>query len=80
MKVVKGSFSKGVNKTLKTKVEKAVDKILEIHGEEATGKFVLVTECEKEIYISSDLPAEEFNFLLDLAKQSVLYSYGIAAD
>lgn len=80
MKIIKGSFKKESESTLRSKIEKSLLKIEDLHSSEVTGNFVLLTDCNKEIYISSDLPAEEFNFLLDMAKLSVLHSAGIPAN
>jgi len=78
MKVIEGSFVKEKkNRILNDKILDSVSKVLEIHGAEAEGNYILLTEVNGEIYIASDLNAEEFNFLLDTAKLNVLYSTSI---
>lgn len=78
MKVIEGNFIKEKkNRALNEKILESVSKVLEIHGAEAEGNYILLTEVNGEIYISSDLNAEEFNFLLDTAKLNVLYSTSI---
>jgi hypothetical protein len=82
MKIIEGNFNKQENKhkTLQSKITEALNRIFEVHSLEAEGNFVLLTEVDKEIYISSDLSAEDFNFLLDTAKLNVLYSAVIPQD
>ena len=78
MKVIEGGFVKEKkNRILNDKILDSVSKVLEIHGAEAEGNYILLTEVNGEIYIASDLNAEEFNFLLDTAKLNVLYSTSI---
>ena len=78
MKVIEGGFVKEKkSRILNDKILDSVSKVLEIHGAEAEGNYILLTEVNGEIYIASDLNAEEFNFLLDTAKLNVLYSTSI---
>jgi len=78
MKVIEGGFVKEKkNRILNDKILDSISKVLEIHGAEAEGNYILLTEVNGEIYIASDLNAEEFNFLLDTAKLNVLYSTSI---
>ena len=78
MKVIEGGFVKEKkNRILNDKILDSVSKVLEIHGAETEGNYILLTEVNGEIYIASDLNAEEFNFLLDTAKLNVLYSTSI---
>ena len=78
MKVIEGGFVKEKkNRVLNDKILDSVSKVLDIHGAEAEGNYILLTEVNGEIYIASDLNAEEFNFLLDTAKLNVLYSTSI---
>ena len=77
MKIIEGNFkkeNKSENRSVYTKIIESLEKIKELHGDEVEGNYILLTDVNKEIYISSDLPAEDFNFLLDTAKLNVLYS------
>jgi len=80
MKIVKGNFKEKKARPLKEKITEALSKVQELHGDEAQGSYVLLAEVNQEIYISSDLPAEDFNFLLDIAKLNVLQSVNILGD
>lgn len=74
MKIIKGNFKEKKTRPLSEKITEALSKVQEIHGKEAEGNYVLLAEVNQEVYISSDLPAEDFNFLLDIAKLNVLQS------
>lgn len=54
------------------KIERAVDKINQEVGNNAHGTFILLTETDGAITMSSDLGAEEFNYLLDTVKLNTL--------
>lgn len=74
MKVINGDFSKSkpAKMNLHSKISKAVDKIQEETGNNAQGTFILLTETEGAITMSSDLNAEDFNYLLDTVKLNLL--------
>ena len=74
MKVVTGDFGKDrpTEITLVSKIEKAVDKIMQEVGNNTYGTFILLTETDGAITMSSDLGAEEFNYLLDTVKLNTL--------
>jgi len=74
MKVVTGDFgkSKTAELSLAEKIERAVDKINQEVGNNAHGTFILLTETDGAITMSSDLGAEEFNYLLDTVKLNTL--------
>lgn len=80
MKIVKGNFKEKKKRPLNEKITEALSKVQQLHGAEAEGNYVLLAEVNQEIYISSDLPAEDFNFLLDMAKLNVLQSVNILGD
>lgn len=74
MKVVTGDFGKDrpTEITLVSKIEKAVDKIMQEVGNNTYGTFILLTETDGAITMSSDLGAEDFNYLLDTVKLNTL--------
>jgi hypothetical protein len=74
VKVVTGDFgkSKTTELSLSEKIERAVDKINQEIGNNAQGTFILLTETDGAITMSSDLGAEEFNYLLDTVKLNTL--------
>jgi hypothetical protein len=74
VKVVTGDFgkSKTTELSLSEKIERAVDKINQEVGNNAQGTFILLTETDGAITMSSDLGAEEFNYLLDTVKLNTL--------
>lgn len=74
MKIVKGNFKEKKTRPLSEKITESLSKVQQLHGKEAEGNYVLLAQVNQEIYISSDLPAEDFNFLLDIAKLNVLQS------
>jgi hypothetical protein len=80
MKIVKGNFKEKKKRPLNEKITEALSKIQELHGAEAEGNYVLLTQVDQEIYISSDLTVEDFNFLLDMVKLNVLQSVNILGD
>ncbi len=74
MKVINGDFSKSkpAEMNLCSKILKAVEKIEEETGNNAQGTFILLTETEGTVTMSSDLNAEDFNYLLDTVKLNLL--------
>lgn len=82
MKVVTGDFnkSKPTEVDLQSKITRAVDKITEEVGDNAQGTFILLTETDGAITMSSDLGAEDFNFLLDTVKLNALITATIATE
>jgi len=74
MKVVTGDFGKDrpTESTLISKIERAVDKIIQEVGNNTHGTFILLTETDGAITMSSDLGAEDFNYLLDTVKLNTL--------
>jgi len=74
MKIIKGNFKEKKTRPLSEKITESLLKVQQLHGKEAEGNYVLLAHVDQEIYISSDLPAENFNFLLDIAKLNVLQS------
>ena len=74
MKVVTGDFGKDrpTEITLVSKIEKAIDKIMQEVGNNTYGTFILLTETDGAITMSSDLGAEDFNYLLDTVKLNTL--------
>jgi hypothetical protein len=74
MKVVNGDFTKNKPEelTLLSKIERAMTKISDEIGNNAHGTFILLTETDGAITMSSDLGAEEFNYLLDTVKLNTL--------
>jgi len=82
MKVVNGDFTKNKPEelTLLSKIERATAKITEEVGNNAHGTFILLTETDGAITMSSDLGAEDFNFLLDTVKLNSLITATIATE
>ena len=74
MKVINGDFSKSkpAEMNLCSKILKAVEKIEEETGNNAQGTFILLTETEGAVTMSSDLNAEDLNYLLDTVKLNLL--------
>lgn len=80
MKVVNGDFTKNKPEelTLLSKIERAMVKISDEVGNNAHGTFILLTETNGAITMSSDLNPEEFNFLLDTVKLNTLITATLA--
>lgn len=84
MKVVNGDFTKNkkqeeVELDLCTKIELAMQRIKEeTNNDSPYGTFILLTETEGAITISSDLPPEGFNYLLDTVKLNTLITSTIS--
>jgi len=74
MKVINGDFSKSkpAEINLCSKILKAVDKLQEEVGNNSQGTFILLTETEGAVTMSSDLNPEDFNYLLDTVKLNLL--------
>jgi hypothetical protein len=74
MKVINGDFSKNkpAEMNLCSKILKAVDKLQEEVGNNSQGTFILLTETEGAVTMSSDLNAEDFNYLIDTVKLNLL--------
>ena len=74
MKIVTGDFGKDkpTELTLISKIERATDKLIQEVGNNTHGTFILLTESEGAVTMSSDLGAEEFNYLLDTVKLNTL--------
>lgn len=74
MKVINGDFSrsKPAEMNLCSKILKAVDKLQEEVGNNSQGTFILLTETEGAVTMSSDLNPEDFNYLLDTVKLNLL--------
>lgn len=74
MKVINGDFSKSkpAEINLCSKILKAVDKLQEEVGNNSQGTFILLTETEEAVTMSSDLNPEDFNYLLDTVKLNLL--------
>ena len=66
--------------TLLSKIERATAKITEEVGNNTHGTFILLTETDGAITMSSDLGAEDFNFLLDTVKLNALITATIATE
>lgn len=74
MKVINGDFnkSKPVETNLCDKILKAVERLQEDVGKNTQGTFILLTETEGAVTMSSDLNPEDFNYLLDTVKLNLL--------
>tara|TARA_X000001382_G_scaffold19654_1_gene11993 strand:- start:2292 stop:2537 length:246 start_codon:yes stop_codon:yes gene_type:complete len=74
MKIVTGDFGKDkpTEVTLISKIERAMDKLIQEVGNNTHGTFILLTETDGAVTMSSDLGAEEFNYLLDTVKLNTL--------
>ena len=74
MKIVTGDFGKDkpTELTLISKIERAMDKLIQEVGNNTHGTFILLTETDGAVTMSSDLGAEEFNYLLDTVKLNPL--------
>tara|TARA_S200002703_G_scaffold146158_1_gene141002 strand:+ start:638 stop:883 length:246 start_codon:yes stop_codon:yes gene_type:complete len=74
MKIVTGDFGKDkpTELTLISKIERAMDKLIQEVGNNTHGTFILLTETDGAVTMSSDLGAEEFNYLLDTVKLNTL--------
>ena len=80
MKIIKGNFKEKKTRPLGEKITESLLKVQQLHGKEAEGNYVLLAHVDQEIYISSDLTVEDFNFLLDMVKLNVLQSVNILGD
>jgi len=74
MKVINGDFSrsKPSETDVCNKILKAVEKLEEDIGKNTQGTFILLTETEGAVTMSSDLNAEDFNYLIDTVKLNLL--------
>lgn len=74
MKIVTGDFGKDkpTELTLISKIERAMDKLIQEVGNNTHGTFILLTETDGAVTMSSDLGVEEFNYLLDTVKLNTL--------
>lgn len=77
MKIVEGNFGKKETegRSMREKLEEALKSLgPEIDEPNDAVGFILIADVDSNVYVSSDLPSETFNFLLDTAKINVLLS------
>jgi|TARA_R110000772_G_scaffold116878_2_gene222082 hypothetical protein len=75
MQIVNGNFNKQeATKTLEQKLTEAYAELKNRTTESQNGSYILLADIDSEIFMSSDLRVEDFNFMLDIVKAAVVNS------